>query len=349
MSKIRYNKSSPTQDFRPQPALIYTGTIISVDPTQYTVRVRGQAFGIRPPIEIPSTFMNVRDGRGAGIHFMPEVGSEVWLAKTSDGTFVIINYHGAVGKDTYKGTRPDLSPGDITFSSSSGNKLSLYKGGTILMESSPVCKLLLEKSTDSTTIFSSNIFIHSLSMNHTCELVDDSDSSQRSVLTTQDYFEFADDTFPVVRTSTGSLDEDCVQDHSVYESGESNTPTITVKKFKSGLIDLYSGDCNIETNNVVISSSDILVTADKVRVKPATFMEVGDSSLSDSVLKSSQLLTDLNAMVSALDTFASTVGTSLSTAFPPIALTIPALVASIKTIQLKIGSNTYLAKKLKSE
>lgn len=199
---------SPEKEYSLKTPLIYTARVISVDTEKYMMRVYSEAKGFTMPLEIPSLAMNVRDGNGAGINFIPEVGSEVWVCETSDGTQVPLMYHGAIGED-YRAGREVGIQGDIFLSTKDGSGVSVFRGGSVLMQSSPVCKTIMEPITDSIRSFCSQSFSYTLSSS-----VENSiDETTRNTTHSEVFFKNAEDIEPVFEVDIGSL-----QSGNIYES-----------------------------------------------------------------------------------------------------------------------------------
>ena len=309
--------ASPSPETQAEPVMPYvvTGTIISVDPSSYTMRVRSY-FGETPPIEIPSVFMNIRDGRGAGIHFMPEVGSSVWLCKTSDGTYTALAYHGAIGED-YRGGRPDLLPGDIVLSTKDDNFISVYRGGSIGIEATPVCKLFLEQSTDTIHSFSSQATAATLSSIVKSEVF--YEESDRPVLTTKEYHVQAEDNGPTIENRIGSLSSGRVYEFSIRDAprDDGGSKTLSIDAFTTGNVDVVTNDIHVDCN---------LTT-------------VGNKATAKGVVKDNSFMADLNGVLNTL--------LAICTGLNSLGVAVPT--NTILTMQAKIGATDYVSKKLKAE
>ena len=150
------------QNFKPETPLVYTASIVEVNTEDYTMRVFSKQKGVTMPIEIPSLFTNVRKSGSGGMHILPEVGSEVWVCETSDGTVIPLQYHNVVGAEGYASGRPSGLEGDIVLSTSSGNCLKILKGGSVLTQASPTCSTLHDGYTDTKSVFCSQLKQYSL-------------------------------------------------------------------------------------------------------------------------------------------------------------------------------------------
>jgi hypothetical protein len=191
-----------TSDFSPTTPLVYTATIVEVNPSAYTMRLYSKLKGTTMPVEIPSYFTNSRGGLGGGMHIMPEVGAEVWACETSDGTVVPISYHGVIGDKSYVNGRPDSLPGDIVLSTTHGNSIKVLKGGSILLQTSAVCSTLLDPDTDAIHTFSNSYYRYALSSKeeHICD-----NDGDRNTETVYSYYSNAEDTLPTAVVSYGTV------------------------------------------------------------------------------------------------------------------------------------------------
>lgn len=253
---VKIGKSgTPDKSYDLTGAKLYTATIVSVNTEAYEMRVFSDR--ISPPMEIPSLYYNVRDGKGSGIHIIPEVGAEVWIAETSDGTFVPLSYH-SIMSDSYRNNRPAGIEGDLFLSTRDGNSLSLLRGGSVAIESSPVCKVLMDPVSDTINSFSSE------SGNYTLAKSDESIcNDDRSTIASVKVFENADDPGHILEYDMGKISTGETFSF-LLKSAPKNAPgsldVITAGMTKAGLITLDFIDARI-TATSSITTQCVTLTA----------------------------------------------------------------------------------------
>ena len=318
---------TPDTSYELKNVTVYDASVVSVDAESYEMVLFSEAEGISGPVEIPSLFMNIRDGEGGGAHILPEVGSKVWVCQTSDGTLLPLLYHGSIGED-YRGSRPVGIPGDIYLGTRDGNQIGILKGSSIIIESTPVCKILMDPIEDSIRSFSSTSHSYTLSYTKECTV----DRSNENTLTHETFYKNAEDEDPIIEIKTGSVG------NNVYEF------SLSSEDFYKYLTS--EGHVNLFTNNIEATSNNIVYSAEDIHIKPE-LVTVGDKSLADSVILSTAFLTDLNTQLTAL----SALLTAISSALPPVASATTPVITAITNIQNKIGlpDSPYVANKLKTE
>lgn len=318
------------------PAKVYTATVVEVNPESYTMRVYSKQEGTSMPIEVPSVFTNSRDGAGGGAHFMPEVGAEVWVCRTSDGTVVPLQYHGAIGDASYANGRPKSLPGDIVFSTNHGNSIQILKGGSNLIQASPVCSTVYDSLSDSIRTFSNSYYRYSLSSTeeHYCD-----NEITRNTNTDYAYFYNAEDEKPVVVSSIGS-DNSATYTVTGYNRDASFAETWFTKVYANGNCEVFTADLHVDVD----------------------LCTIGDRGSADFVVNSTQFLSDLNAILLELakvvgftETMLSVVGPLVPPPAGPIvegtpqfAALVPDL-APLTTMLNQIAASAYPTNKLKSE
>lgn len=123
-------------------AEIFRAQIINVNIKDYIVDVRYENYPYSTHFDIPFMVPYVNQNQGEGMNFMPEVGSTVWVCKSSEterAAFVlgwtIVNEGGA-----YRGGRELLNPGDLHFSTRDGNFVYIRRGGIVQIGATPACQ-----------------------------------------------------------------------------------------------------------------------------------------------------------------------------------------------------------------
>lgn len=278
------SESDPSRASALSGAKLYSASIVSVDVEAYQMRVFHE--GTSEPIEIPSPYFNVRDGRGRGFHIIPEVGAEVWILESSDGKKVPLCYHGVIG-DSYRNNRPPGIEGDIHISTKDDNGIKILRGGSVSIEAGAVCKMLLEPQSDTITSFSSQ------SKSYTLSCVAENVVTDRDAQSIRKYFMNADHKEPVVESIIGSVSGGS----RVYFSSKS-TP---------------DGDPNLKI--AVKEDGNIVLENDTVSLH-STLVNVGSGD-KDFLVKSTDFLQDLSSVldiVIAMGTALNSLGVSVNTA-----------------------------------
>lgn len=308
------------------PVKIYTATVISVDTSTYEMRVyAGINGGPSEPIEIPSPYFNARDGSGSGMHILPEVGAEVWIAETSDGKKLPISYHGAIG-ESFRNGRPEGVEGDILIGTTDDNFIGVLRGGSVVLEAGALCKVLMDPFSDTVSTISSNLETYTVpyTEEHVCEEGRDCSSLYK-------YFKKAEDSFPAVEVRYGSGSK-------VFSF------TVRSKRTNKSFVSTLSLDGESE---IRLKKAEIDVTQD-VRVGKAnvTSLVKSDTFLQDL----SDALAEVNKIISqikpVIDPVLATQGIYPGTLVYNTLVPSPTPLTSMIT---KISTGSYETTKLKSE
>ena len=124
------------------PAVIQKGTVVAVNPDAYTMEV-ATAVGKRRLKDMPIPSLYAHHYSGEGVHIMPEVGAEVWVAIPSEGdtrAFPLLYQPPVDTTGSMRGARPLITPGDIFIQTRDGNAIRVRRGGVIEIESTPTCR-----------------------------------------------------------------------------------------------------------------------------------------------------------------------------------------------------------------
>jgi hypothetical protein len=297
---------------------VYSGTVVSVDTSTYEMRVYlGQNGGVTEPIEIPSLYFNTRNGSGSGAHILPEVGAEVWILRTSDGKWLPLSYHGAIG-DNFRNSRPEGIEGDIMFGTTDDNFIGILRGGSIVVEAGALCKMLMDPFTDTFTTISSNYEKYTLPFTeeHLCE-------ESRDCTSILKYFRGAEEDSPCVEKRFGSGSfiysfegrDVKKEDHAITSSFDLDSKGVFISTIKKGTIDVT------EDISVGLTPSPL--------VKTENF--VGDLST---------VLSDLKTLIAAVELAATALGLPTGTA--------PST-QSVQNMITKLNSGFYNTDKLKAQ
>lgn len=123
--------------------VIQRGFIVGVNPDKWSMTVQ-TVYGRRRIVDcsIPSVYAH--RNRGEGIHFIPEVGADVWLCFPSEDSRPFpLCYIPPAGQDgSSKANRPNLTPGSYAMLTRDGNGIKIHRGGLVEIESTPICKMI---------------------------------------------------------------------------------------------------------------------------------------------------------------------------------------------------------------
>ena len=136
------------------------GRIVSVDVRSYTCSVMTEANMLAGDVEYGS--LTQHPDHPGGVHFVPEEGAEVWLARMPDGSAKIISYRnrggmgsqpyvdengdtqeGAPANLSYAHNRPALEQGDLQLGTRDGNTVRVLRGGIIELYSAALASFTL--------------------------------------------------------------------------------------------------------------------------------------------------------------------------------------------------------------
>jgi len=130
------------------PPSIVSGVILAVDPANYSCTVAFASNHTRSNVSWLSSAQHLN--RGSGINVMPQPGDSCWGCFPADGSIpFILGFitrdgddrpveSGEKGDASYKGSRPNLKPGDIHLGTDDGNFVILRRGGMVQIGSSQV-------------------------------------------------------------------------------------------------------------------------------------------------------------------------------------------------------------------
>ena len=135
-------------------AAIQRGFIVGVNPDKWSMTVQ-TLYGSRKVFSCPIPSMYAHRNRGEGIHFIPEVGADVWLCFPSEDSRPFpICYIPPPGADgSSKGNRPALTPGSYAMLTRDGNGVKIHRGGLVEIEATPLCKMLFLPREDAIITF----------------------------------------------------------------------------------------------------------------------------------------------------------------------------------------------------
>lgn len=126
------------------PAVIQRAVVTAVDPDAYTMSV-STVVGKRHFEFMPIPSVYAHPFSAEGVHVMPDIGAELWIAVPSDGgsrAFPLLYQPSVNDLASMAGARPRLSPGDVVLQGREGNALRVRRGGVVEIESSPTCRTI---------------------------------------------------------------------------------------------------------------------------------------------------------------------------------------------------------------
>ena len=138
----------PSSGLQPVDARIYQGRITSVDPSRWVCVVdciaAKRSF---QNVTVPSLYSTPF---GEGVHYMPEVGAQVFVCVPSDGSesFLLLSapFASASTEDgqpgSYHSNRPFLNPGDMTVLTRDGNGLIVRRGGVTELRGTALSRII---------------------------------------------------------------------------------------------------------------------------------------------------------------------------------------------------------------
>ena len=367
-------KTTPSKEYELTSSPVFSATVVEVDTETYTMRVRSKYLsGISKPLDIPALFFNVRDPSGAIVGAIPERGCEVWLCKVADAEdeYVPLAYRGIVDDTGYKGSRPDVEPGDVVLSTADGNFIHVSKGGSVSISSSPTCSMLLSPTDDTLYTMSSGVKEYSLS--HSFETFAD---EGRRVSTLYKYYEVAEQQDPSIELLLGNTGSNYIYSLSVNAYNTDKNVSVLIgrdgyTKFTGHVTDIIATDFTHTTDNSTITNdrlqinskqlgvnmsvgeeddldASIYVNCEDAHIEPS-LVTVGVKESSDFLLKSTTLEADLSSLCTALNLFTASLPIQAMATDPSMANALLQITSSTQSILSKVQSGVYRTNKLKSE
>lgn len=152
----------PSSPLRPTTALILQGRITSVDAARWLCTVFCSVVKREyREVVIPSLYST---SSGEGVHYMPEVGAQVFIVTPSDGSnpFLLLSAPQATAatEDGQPGSfhsgRPFLSPGDMSLLTRDGNGFIARRGGLTEIRGTPLARILFNPFSNEVTTIAEN-------------------------------------------------------------------------------------------------------------------------------------------------------------------------------------------------
>lgn len=210
--------------------------VVSVDPDKWTMVIRTTTHN-KTVGDVPILSLYLHQNNGEGVHYMPEPGCIVYIARPSDADAACIPlfYGGAAdGKATFRSNRPSMNPGDIFLYSRDDNGIRIRRGGTTEISSSPLAKTVYTYYNNAVTNIAENFHVKSLGSNIDVETDLPEENSEgkfgsRIVLRSREYVDSNEDT---VTLSIGRVDPTSATDNtaSVYDLSVSDTYDYSINK-----------------------------------------------------------------------------------------------------------------------
>lgn len=364
--------------------IIISCTVIDIDTERYTVDLRSnieERTYSKIQIATASDWYS-----GAGIHFMPTIGTRCFLCKPSDSINhgFIISYESPPGDNqSFKGNKPSILQGEIRLQSPDNSSLTLKRGGVIDINAAPLTRTILNPRLNTITNISQNYKILGIPgrlifKTFRTEETTGTDSATRYVLGVKSSTEEDE----VYVHKIGWTDEKTHTDSPALSS--LSTTSLTFKVGEDGSTDFSGGDSAITlgrleltSNEIKLDSNEIEATTDKIDLSvrstatdgitidtpkaqiktTGTDVQIDSSSVNitttgtpvtmEAVLKADTFLTDLNTLLEDLLLVIGAIEVGASILGIPPAAT-PST-SSVVAMQAKIASLIYKTKKLNSE
>lgn len=360
------NILTPSTPSMMKASTIEQARVVSVDPDRWTMVVRTTTHG-KTIGDVPILSIYLHQSNGEGIHYMPEPGCIVYIARPSDADAACIPllFGGAAdGKASYRANRSSMNPGDISLHTRDDNGIRIKRGGTTEVSSSPLAKTVYTYYNNAVTNIAENFHVKSLGSNIEVEtdLPEENDQGKFGSRITLRSREFVDTTQDVVTLSLGRVNpvdpiEDAVE---VYKLTVTDKYDLGIKK-DGDLVSSYNNSVYNYTNTEHNYTAATHTFSDNTRFDgPMVSICPSSSTTKEPALKATQFQTDLAAAISAIQTFASstvTAGGTYAAINPPIdpgaaafaasvTAAATALASSLTTLQSSAAALSYSSSKL---
>lgn len=230
------NVLTPSTPSMMKASTIEQARVVSVDPDRWTMVVRTTTHG-KTIGDVPILSIYLHQSNGEGIHYMPEPGCIVYIARPSDADAACIPllFGGAAdGKASYRANRSSMNPGDISLHTRDDNGIRIKRGGTTEVSSSPLAKTVYTYYNNAVTNIAENFHVKSLGSNIEVEtdLPEENDQGKFGSRITLRSREFVDTSEDVVTLSLGRVNPvDPVQDAvEVYKLSVTDKYDLGIKK-----------------------------------------------------------------------------------------------------------------------
>ncbi len=230
------NPYTPSTPSAMRSSTIEQARVVAVDPDRWTMTVRTTTHG-KTIGDVPILSIYLHQNNGEGIHYMPEPGSIIYIARPSDADAACIPllFGGAAdGKATYRANRSSMNPGDIFLYTRDDNGIRIKRGGTTEISSSPLAKTVYTYYNNAVTNLAENFHVKSLGSNIDVETDLPEENSEgkfgsRITLRSREYVDTAGD---VVSLSLGRTDPTAPTDDTafVYDLRVSGTYDRSINK-----------------------------------------------------------------------------------------------------------------------
>jgi len=210
------------------PVEIYAGKVLDVDPSTWTMIV-STTIGRRRSYAVPIDSVYTHRDEGEGIHFMPEVGTFVWLCYPSDSEKPFVVSFGRVLSDQggdNRQNRPRMNPGDLALLTRDRNGVFIRRGGYLEILSTPIARTIYHPLDNSIMHLAENYRVETFSGSSKWEVdrpEEDPDGKVGAHLTIQSK-EFADSPLYTTQVSAGRVGGDQISFQ--FEGDPARTPLL---------------------------------------------------------------------------------------------------------------------------
>jgi hypothetical protein len=211
------------------PARIFQGTVVGVNPRNWTIDFYAKYDRIRlPDIQVGSPYSHF--SQGEGFHAMPEVGANCMVCLPSDSSppfvlsFVMPMENidtadadapdGTRGRSTptsnsrdasFAGGRPVPKPGDQLWTGRDGNYVILHRGGVLQIGTGPLCQRMYIPLINHLMDVSEQYTHHSMGGTIRWGIQEGPDPTESPTEHMQVFRIFANDKFADIRVTTGKV------------------------------------------------------------------------------------------------------------------------------------------------
>jgi hypothetical protein len=259
-----YRQLEPATVQRARVLDVNTGDFTMVVSTEYTQKpLHGVSFAT--PYQHPNN--------GEGIYFMPEVGSVCWIMEPSDGgmPFAIAWTVVEDKKESYRGRKMDLNPGDIYLGTRDENHVLLRRGGVVEIGATPLAQRLYIPIDNVIRDLCANYFLQTLGgeLSWTVGIPEGTRDGKRPTLLRLQAREFANDAGPIAQMQIGSHGDGdpTILSLDLCESGDQGAKVqVSLVLEKTGDVALMAagdvgweidGDVKVEATNVTLQAARI--------------------------------------------------------------------------------------------
>ena len=259
------------------PAGIHRCQVIEVDSEKWTLHARQEESPYSIFMDVPWAVPYCNQTMGEGMNYMPEPGATCYLAKPSGSQHAVVFAWVMLDEGgSYRGGRPELSPGDYAFTTRDGNFLYIRRGGIVQIGSTSLAQFVFLPIGNVIQGIFENLRMTGVPGDLLWEVArseEDTDGHRRCTLTLNAR-EYADDPKdgPLVQLKLGSLSDGGSTVLSLQTRDKGNgtvTHTLTIDK---------SGAVAWRVGALTINAKSLDVVVDGVANVKASAINLGDAT-----------------------------------------------------------------------